>query len=1644
MNKSATRAFSLILVCCMLVCGLPTAVFAAGSTTESTVQFVGQQLNLNDDLTMKFYVSVESAQAESTVMEITVADTVKNYALSEMTPNEDGNYVFPVDMAAAQMTDNITLVLKDGETVLGEKTYRIRDYAEALLTGNFSNETKQMVKQMLNYGAKAQQYFAYREGDLANAGYELEAADEASVPAEAMAIPVEGVLNGIAFYSATLVFQSRIAVRYYFVAPDGVEGFTFRANGVDYTANAKAGMYYVEIPEINPQSMSDLIELTVSDGTDSMKIGYSPLHYITRMYNKTETTPALKTLLQAIYGYHLAAVDFVGVFGDYDNGIDLDKYISIGTLFENDFSEDANKGVDAAWKKSAFNDSTPALEDGKLRLTSTEHLFVYGMHAWGQYGGVGFAKGATYKMSLNLKQGSDDCNDVFNLYVMTENGDPRYGNIVNTLSLDFSNNRKMVTQNTNDFASVSFDYLTGVVHIEALFTADSSANTQIVSRCAGTNNWLLDDLTFEKVIENVDYDNGVVHEGNIPASTTLANDFSENVDKGAENGRTAYFGSTAALDNGWARITSSEHIFTYGGHAWGMFGGIILAKGATYQTSFDLKLGDKNANHTFTVYVMTENGDARFGNVVKTLTLNFADLKNFVTENTDNFAAVTYDAASQTAHVELEYTTDETAYTNIVSRCAGTNNWLLDNLKFVKLMPNVDYSNGISFEEYQIQFVKFDNDFSEDINKGVDQAWERSPFVGSTATLQDGWARITSDEHVFVYGGHTWAYYGGFSLDKDTTYITSFDLKLGDVDSNKVFNLYVMTENGDPRFGDVVNTLTLDFADLSNLVTVNTNDFASVTYTAATQTAHIEICYTTNPTKNTDIVSRCAGTNNWLLDNLTFAKVGIPQSYSNGISFDGYKTESILLANDFSEDVNKGVDAAWKKSAFYGSTAALDNGWARITSDEHIFTYGMHAWGCYGGAAMGKGMTYRFAFDLKLGDSTANKSFNLYVMTENGDPRFGSVQNTLTLNFDDIQNFVTANTADFASVNYDGKTGVAHIEILFTTDGSVNTLVVAKSNGTNNWLLDNLTVEKVTEVYELQSFGYNSVTLSSGLYKQTYDGCMDYYGQLTADDILYRWRKNAGMDTLTGRDLGWEKGPTNPECCIAQLISAKARAYAVSGNQADLQVVEDILNGFQEVIDTLHDYPGVYTAYFYEKTLRAFIDCYECCGLESGYQMAKTFVQYGMTTDKFANPSKLLGDNNTEWYTMGEALYQFAKLAKAKGESTAFVNQCNDFANLYMYNEFWNIFYNENSLFDYTVQVDNPNNQWFHAYSHMNSFNSAMEAYIQTKDSYYLDATKKFYQWAQGTQKLATGGYGVEREWLLPGNELVQYLKTSSNSTETQCNAYAIVNLDNRLMTVTGDASYGQWTEDAFYNMTIASLETRDGCAHYYSDYSTDGGCKGLRTDWLWACCAGTRPLVVMEYLKNIYFHDAQNLYVNLYTNSSVSFQNGAGNQVTLTQSSNFPVEDTVSFSVGTSFDQEFSISFRKPQWLASNAVVTVNGTAVNYDVVNGWIVVRRTWKNADVVQITLPMELRYSAINNTDATDYVYAVTYGPVVLACTGNNSTLAKYLPLSGDLNSLVTRQEGTLNFTVNSLPALTLKPYYAYAEGEAYTLYINPIY
>ena len=289
-----TKLLSLIMAVIMVLSLLPMSVFAA---EPAAPEVVSQQLNLSDDLTMRFYVKADS----NTRVNATVAGVTNAYDLSTMTADENGQYVVPVSLAAAQMTEEITLdFLQNGENVL-QKTYTIRDYAVTILEGNYPARTKKMVRYMLHYGAKAQQYFDVNTGSLVNVGYEI--TEEAALPSEYEAMSVSGSVSGLRFYGASLVFENKIAVRYYFTG--SVENVDFG----DYDAISKGDMYYVEVPGINPQDYAKNITLTVTKGEETLAVSYSPLNYIIRMSEKGNDE--LKALLNALYGYHTAAIEYV-------------------------------------------------------------------------------------------------------------------------------------------------------------------------------------------------------------------------------------------------------------------------------------------------------------------------------------------------------------------------------------------------------------------------------------------------------------------------------------------------------------------------------------------------------------------------------------------------------------------------------------------------------------------------------------------------------------------------------------------------------------------------------------------------------------------------------------------------------------------------------------------------------------------------------------------------------------------------------------------------------------------------------------------------------------------------------------------------------------------------------------------------------------------------------------------------------------------------------------------------------------------------------------------------------------------------------------------------------------------------------------
>ena len=211
MQKTAKKVCSLLLALVLIVGMLPVS---ASATASGTTQWVGTDLQLGEDLTMRFYANISDEHAADGVMTVTVdGQTYKTYTVSEMTAGDNG-YVFPVALGAPQMTAQVKLTLVSGGATVLEKTSSIREYADAILAGNYTGELKSLVKWMLNYGAAAQGYFGVNTEQPANAGYELES--NQTIPEEVPSVDVSDELSGVSFYGTSMVFRSKIALRFYF------------------------------------------------------------------------------------------------------------------------------------------------------------------------------------------------------------------------------------------------------------------------------------------------------------------------------------------------------------------------------------------------------------------------------------------------------------------------------------------------------------------------------------------------------------------------------------------------------------------------------------------------------------------------------------------------------------------------------------------------------------------------------------------------------------------------------------------------------------------------------------------------------------------------------------------------------------------------------------------------------------------------------------------------------------------------------------------------------------------------------------------------------------------------------------------------------------------------------------------------------------------------------------------------------------------------------------------------------------------------------------------------------------------------------------------------------------------------------------
>ncbi|MHB0954953.1 MAG: beta-L-arabinofuranosidase domain-containing protein [Pirellulaceae bacterium] len=560
----------------------------------------------------------------------------------------------------------------------------------------------------------------------------------------------------------------------------------------------------------------------------------------------------------------------------------------------------------------------------------------------------------------------------------------------------------------------------------------------------------------------------------------------------------------------------------------------------------------------------------------------------------------------------------------------------------------------------------------------------------------------------------------------------------------------------------------------------------------------------------------------------------------------------------------------------------------------------------------------------------------------------------------------------------------------------------------------------------LEPLNYQGVTLTQGTLARQFGEVCEYYLRIPNDDLLKPYRQRAGKDAR-GADMGGCYVGHNP---FGQFLSGLSRMYAATGDTVYRDKAIVLMEGWAECIEP----DGFFFAennpqlipYYYEKMVGGLVDicayCDEPRALEHLSRITDWAEQHISRVRLYANP---VTNDGGEWYTLSENLYRAYMLSGDKRYA--------DFARVWEYRDYWDFFAEGKGTEIFT----RPG--WYHAYSHVNTFCGLGAAYLAEGDSYHLTALVNAYDYLQEHQCWATGGYGPN-ESLLPRDQLIAMLGDAQNHFETQCGSWAGFKMTKYLISLTGDARYGDWTEKLLLNGIGASIPmSGDGKPFYYSEYNT-GGSQKRNINAQWPCCSGTRPEAVADYHDLLYFQDSGGIYVSQFASSTVEFE-VKGSAVRMIQQTRFPEEDTVRFAVHIAAPLEFDIAIRVPGWLAGPMAARVNGIEQTVTAAaNHWAMFRRTWSQGDILEIKLPMDLWVSRMDKD--CDFPAAIMFGPVALAVRPVDANPADKIDFAQIRTAFTLSTGDPLTWKLASDPSVLLRPFYVFKEGERYLVYLDP--
>ncbi|HHX61480.1 MAG TPA: hypothetical protein GX707_12345 [Epulopiscium sp.] len=522
---------------------------------------------------------------------------------------------------------------------------------------------------------------------------------------------------------------------------------------------------------------------------------------------------------------------------------------------------------------------------------------------------------------------------------------------------------------------------------------------------------------------------------------------------------------------------------------------------------------------------------------------------------------------------------------------------------------------------------------------------------------------------------------------------------------------------------------------------------------------------------------------------------------------------------------------------------------------------------------------------------------------------------------------------------------------------------------------------KSGRVEKLKEYDMEQVKLTDAYYVNAFNKAIDYLRGLDPARLVAGFREVAKLPKKANRYGGWEDSMIQGHT-LGHYLSAIAQTYKNSKDNKTLNkefkekidyVIDELAecqkandNGYLFATDETHfdiiegktTGPTWVPWYTMDKILMGLIDVYKYGDNEKALQVASRLGDWAYNRAKLWDDTLQTRVLNVEYGGMNDCLYELYKMTGKENHLVAAHK------------------FDEDSLFEPISKGDNilANK---HANTAIPKFVGALNRYrtLGEEEAFYLRASKSFWNMVLKEHTYVTGG-NSEDEHFKPAGKLDGTRTGVNNET---CNTYNMLKLSRELFKITKDVKYADYYEKTFINAIMASQNPETGMTMYFQPMET-GHFKvfGSQTDHFW-CCTGTGMENFTKLNDSLYYHDDQELYVNMYLSSTLNWEE-KGFQ--LKQKAQLPDSDQAVFTIQTAQEEVIKIKFRSPAWIAEGEMVEVslNSEILDIQAVEGYIEISRVWKAGDQVTLKFPMEVQVSRLPDNKNT---VAFTYGPLVLS-------------------------------------------------------------